>query len=187
MAINNNYENIDITEYLNKQSTTKIKAAGIITEKQLIIGADMAKTTDPDHRDIINYLESQLYPECCGNFKKLYDKEKDQVVLGCINNEMVIYMPENKNFSNQQYIMLSYILLQVKKYNDQHVSKMIVASFGFDKNGHIFTFYDLEIFNLMLFLKTQIMDCPNKNKEATITGLALNDIKKLIIETNNKK
>ena len=114
---------LSLYEYLLYSQDKYVRGVSLITDKQSIFYTQF-DNSDITHDKIYTKLENEIHPnDVRDGFKAIRD---NNIHIASVGHELVIYLPDNKLLSLNQYKHLCYMLNQVDKFNKENNTNILL-------------------------------------------------------------
>ena len=163
--INSSYLKMDLNEYFNYSKDKRIRALGLITDKQYILYSQINPYSSLIHNEIAILLENEIHPHY-----KIYNDgaiRDNHILISSLGSELFIELPKSGYFSYSQYLFLSKLL---KEINISNIGISIMNKDSLYEN------YNPDIDEIILILKKLITKNIKLEKEKIIGKVLRNDI-----------
>lgn len=114
---------LNLYEYLVYSQDKTVRGVSLITDKQSIFYTQF-DNSDITHDKIYTKLENKIHPnDVRDGFKAIRD---NNIHIASVGHELVIYLPDNKLLSLNQYKHLCSMLNQVDKFNKENNTNILL-------------------------------------------------------------
>lgn len=114
---------LNLYEYLEYSQDKTVRGVSLITDKQSIFYTQF-DNSDITHDKIYTKLENKIHPnDVRDGFKAIRD---NNIHIASVGHELVIYLPDNKLLSFNQYRHLCNILNQADRFNKENNTNILL-------------------------------------------------------------
>ena len=118
---------LNLYDYLVYSQNKSVRGVSLITDKQYIFYTQL-DNSDITHDEIYTKLENEIHPnDKRDGFKAI---RNNNIHIASVGHELVIYLPDNKLLSLNQYKYLCNMLNEVDRFNkDNNTNILLYASY----------------------------------------------------------
>ena len=121
--MNYKYLSLNLYDYLAYSQNKPVRGVSLITDKQCIFYTQL-DNSDITHDEIYTKLENEIHPnDVRDGFKAI---RNSNIHIASVGHELVIYLPDNKLLSLNQYKYLCNMLNEVDRFNKENNTDILL-------------------------------------------------------------